>query len=720
MAEGDLIVKMMSQGEAQVYDSVMKLAAAWSKTDDATKKAGDEARKVGREDAQLTKDAARVRETLITNQERYNQKVAALDTLLKRGKLSQDEYTAAVAQTKEQHLGLEKSIFSALGPKVLGQLAAVAGGYLGIQSAVNAVTGALEHQRKRQQEALTSHLSAADAQAEALTNLSATSEAEQATITAGIEKMAAKTRPAGGVATAWKTFSAALSGAGGRPEEAMPATEAALRFSPVNAKTATDIAAVLPDLKAMTGRDAMSNLGYLTELGRLAVSTNQQQVSGYLAPAAKNLGAFGASPQEAGAMVTAIQKAMGQRDVEGRLTATASLQLAKQMEELLPEVAPPAKLDEMGMPIEGGKQPIKTGLKTVTERLRFLQTNKQAREKFLAEASFEAPSMVAVQELLGAREGRTKKYYEENLRDFAKPEDWAKLAEQRSAIIQKTRSQGIAGLERTATGLTEQLRAGPMNVESSIAGVLSKERADELLRAAGAGYVKTKTSDFAFTASELTGGEAEKRFAAILQREITGLERKEVPDIEAMSRFGAEGHVSKFVPETDPKRLQAAKVLREGLAQIQQRIKDIRESAAVEEKAASEPPAPAMLPAPGPTNMSPPRAFSPSELTKPIGAEDKSEKTPRLEPRPMGLEMEEAGPKIERRPMGLEFEESKPKLEPRPMGGVGERPQGAPQDSVLKEPADALRRAAESMEQAASDFRTGKQSPSLASPEVDR
>jgi len=618
MAEADLVVRMVSQGEAAVIDSVLKLAAAWSKTEEATGKAGQEARKAAREDAALTREAAKVRETLISGQQRYNQEVEKLSTLLKRGKLSQDEYNRAVNQAKEEHGGLERSATSALGPKLIGQLGAAAAAYMSVSTAIRAVTGALEHQRQAEREAAQSHLSTADAQAEALANLSAATDKEQAQVVSKVETIAANLKPAGGLGTAWKTFSAALSGAGGRVEEAVPATEAALRFAPTNAETARQIAAAMPDLSAMTKMPAMANLGYMTEIGRMAVSTNQQQVSGYLVPAAKTLGAFGASPEVAAATVAAVQKAMGQRDVEGRLTSTAVLQLAKQMEEQLPEVAAAGGefqgFDAQGRPIEGGKAPIKTGLKTFTERLKFLQENKQAREQFLQQASFEAPSMVAMQELLGAREGRTKTYFQENLAGIAPREKWASIAEERIARNQRTTTQGIAGLERSVTSTTEQLQQGPLGVSAAIAGVLSKEKADALLRASGAGYVDTKVEDFAFSAKELTSGEAEKRFADLMQRRIRQLRTKRVSDIVPGFGPGGMGMVQqRDMPNTDPAQLAAADSLQKGLDDILGRARTLREGA-LQPNPQAPPPGPADVGrGPGMSAPAPTRIEAPAE-----------------------------------------------------------------------------------------------------------
>lgn len=607
MAEGDLIVKMMTQGEAKVYQSLQELAKSWAGVDDATKKAGDDARRVAKEQAELGRQAATVWQQTRTPLEQYNQKLGQLSGLLQKGKLDQDTYNRAVVQAKHAYQDAAGAGQKAFGPDLLGTLAKAGAAYLGLSASIREVTGALTHHRQAQAEAAQSHLGVADIQAEALMNLSAGSDTEQARIVKQVEAMATKVRPAGGLKAAWQVFSAALSASGGNAAQALPAAEAALRFSPVNQQTAGQIGAALPDLASMTGMGPMANLGYITEIGRLAVSTNQQQVSGYLVPAAKQLGAFGATPEEAAAAVSAVQKAMGQRDVEGRLTGTAVVQLAKQMEEKLGPTAKPkemkAKLpfdlregesimdvmeelsqtsalspkqiwdtekdvgDYLKEKVAADTAAKKTaGLDTFTKRLRYLQQNPEARAEFLADASFEAPSMIAIQELLGARQGRTAKYMAENLADLAPRTKWEGLALERTKRIQQTPTQQITALSSTVEGVTEQLSQSQLGVANAIAGVLSKEKADKLLRASGAGYLESRVADFAFTPQELLGGQAEDRFASVMRARV-----KELRTDRGGGAFMGPGMGGMALPDTattDPARLQAANLLESGVQQI--------------------------------------------------------------------------------------------------------------------------------------------------------
>jgi len=153
MAEGDLIVRMMSSGEAQVYDSVMKLATAWSKTEEATGKAGQEARKTAREEAALNKEVAAIRESLISNMQRYTRQVENLDNLLKRGKLTQDEHKRAVDQAKQSYEAAENAGKKAFGAEALGMITKYIGSIASIGTIVKTTTSYLNDMQAKSQEA---------------------------------------------------------------------------------------------------------------------------------------------------------------------------------------------------------------------------------------------------------------------------------------------------------------------------------------------------------------------------------------------------------------------------------------------------------------------------------------------------------------------------------------------------------------------------------------
>ncbi len=192
MAEGDLIVRMMSQGEAQVYDSVMKLAAAWSKTDDATKKAGDEARKVAKEEAELGRQAARVREEMLTPLDRYTKKVAELDNLLKRGKLTQDEHNQAVRNAKTAMYAAGQAGDTAL-TGMIGNLKRLVAGWFSVQYAISLVRGEYDAMREKEARAAQTALSAAQAQSLALINLGATTPEARDAFEKRIEEISQRT-----------------------------------------------------------------------------------------------------------------------------------------------------------------------------------------------------------------------------------------------------------------------------------------------------------------------------------------------------------------------------------------------------------------------------------------------------------------------------------------------------------------------------------------------
>jgi hypothetical protein len=389
--------------------------------------------------------------------------------------------------------------------------------------------------------------------------------------------------------TTYQTISAGLSATGSDLEKAAKNAELALKVSPTNPRTAVQVAASLEDVRKMTGMDAESNLGYMLEVGRRAVSRKQEFVAGYLVPAAKKLTSYGASPEEAGAVVTAVQGAIGERDTEGRITGTAVVQLAKQLEEKYPEE------DRYKTDVEGVKTLIakRTGMKTFTERLRFMQANEEERERFMSEASFEAGAEIEIQQLLGARvagrggAGNAKDLYERNLREFAPRAQWGKIGLGIVGRVGKPPEQQIADLDRRVKTSIEGLQGTTQGREAALAGVLSKENMEKMLSASGADFFGLKAENIAFTGSELLSGAAITRFEAAMDRTAKQLETRN----RVIAAMYGGARISE--PETDPKRLEVAKRLREATAKI---VDQARRAYADLQAPPAETPPPATVP----------------------------------------------------------------------------------------------------------------------------
>ena len=541
--------------------------------DKATAKAEADKAKAERDKQAAEQRAAGIRKSLwaesATALERYNERMRELKKHLADGVIGEEQFRRSAKHAGDELERQNSAGQSFFGQSTLAKMGAMAAGYLSISKAIDLVNQSLAHQRQVAKEAHDFAVSVADPQAEALLNLSAKSDEAQAAAIKNVQQMAAELKPGGGEATAWKVFSAALSGSGGNEKIATEAAKTAMRIAPTNEATMTQMAAVLPDVGQFTGaKTGSEQLGYMIAIGNQAVSTSQQQVSSYLVPAAKQLTAYGATPEEAAAFVTATQKAVGQRDVEGRLTASGLTNLASELEKALPTETRYNYSPE-------GKRTLAakgTRLKTFTERVKYLQTNQKARERFLSEASFETSTRVALEELLGAREGRTKQYFEENFSDFTKRDQWGKLGEDMIERMKKPREQRVAGANRAAGATKEELQRSLLGQVQQMEAALSGEKIDELTTSAGQGYVQSKVGKLVYDAAEFNGTTAEERFRAAGMRQVEQL-RTDRREKILSSGYGHAQSMEVVTPTKDPLKLQAAEILERG---IEKQIEEFR------------------------------------------------------------------------------------------------------------------------------------------------
>lgn len=535
-------------------------------------KAGEEAkRKAVSEDEKLSARGKQLWENSRTALERYQIKFKEYQNLLRRGKIDQETFNRSVSAAEDELAKADDAGSWMTG--WAGEVAAAAGAYVTVCGAINQVIAALEHKRRIEKESADANVTIADVQREFNANLMAGTDAEQQAANAAVERATAEAKPVGGLRAGYQVTSAALSSSGGDIEKAKAAARVAMLFSPTNAETAKQVAAALPDVSEITKTESgEANLGYMMAIGRQAVSQNQQQIAQYAIPAAKNLTQYGFTAEQAGALFTATQKGFGQRDVEGRLTSTALGQLASQMEERLPE----QNVYEIDK--SSGRRKLKakgTGLKTGPERLKFLQENEEARKRFLAESSFETVAQIPIEELLGAREGKTARDYAANLKDFTPRAQWEPLAKEQLQRLNRPIPQQIAGVQRSIdTSVEQQQVTERLGQLGALRGVLSKENMERILKASGEGYIETKAADFKFSLGELAGGKAEERFEQFGRERINRLRTDQV-----VEQGYWRGDIPKVVsvPTTDPMRLEAATKLEKDLAEIVAKARELRQ-----------------------------------------------------------------------------------------------------------------------------------------------
>lgn len=87
----------------QLIAEFNKIAAAQAKQEAAIKKASKEAKDAAREEARLSREALKIKEQILTEDEKHAKNLQHLIELKRRQKLGQEEYERAVAQEKQRH-----------------------------------------------------------------------------------------------------------------------------------------------------------------------------------------------------------------------------------------------------------------------------------------------------------------------------------------------------------------------------------------------------------------------------------------------------------------------------------------------------------------------------------------------------------------------------------------------------------------------------------------
>jgi hypothetical protein len=467
-----------------------------------------------------------------------------------------------------------KEVEKAIDDQVQG-LAEMATAYLGISATVNKILDAEKQREEIANRMKDAAVSLADAQSEAIGNLMLP-KAEQDKLIATVEKMASDLRPQGGQATAWRVVSAAASASGGNAKVAEDAARVAMRASPNNVQNMVELAGALPNVNKITGGTSTDALGYILAIGQQAQTRNLADLSRNIVPGAGALTSYGATPEQAGALVAAVQQGMKGRDIEGRLSGTAVVQLAKQLEEMLPEKNTYKEERDASGRVRKTLAHKGTGLKTVIERMDYLAGNQKAREKFLQEASFEAASQVAIEELLGGRGGQTRQRYQENVKQFAPRSQWGKLAEDTIGQLQEPDAQVAADIDRGDQAFQERMLGTIAGKQAVLAGLFSRAKLDTALGNAGVGYLERTAQSWEYRTSAWQGMDPEKNFAQQMTK-AAAIER---------SSGGAEGRArSDAILTFRDEQLEEAKKLRkqiEGLREDLNRRSSTPSPAAVD------------------------------------------------------------------------------------------------------------------------------------------
>lgn len=409
------------------------------------------------------KSAQRIIEANLTAQQKYERNIAQITDLHKKGRLTLEQYSAAVVAEKTS---LDKSAES--GDKfggVLGGLGTkVAGAAAGFASMGTVITfikaeydALLERQGKSkdanislaaEQEALLGNLGDADAKKlfEDIRQTSKKSGIKEENVTAAVnEAMAARGDLAlgdvlSGVQTAAKVR----------------------KFAP---SELAGLSAAAIDTKKQTGLDMDQSMGFLMQMLPQSRVKSLKGVAENFTPAVGGLMSQGADRQTAAAVLSSLSHGMG--DVTGQQTRTAALSLGGQLREFAPG-------QDIG--------------KTIAA----LQQDKALRDKFLEKASFEVAARPAIESLLSG--GKQAQQYASAKAAFS--EDPRKALERGIEARAASGAIGVAEQDLTFVNIVDQQRlADTKGAASSV----NRERLAEIRKQAGqfgiTGAVQTAAED---------------------------------------------------------------------------------------------------------------------------------------------------------------------------------------------------------------------------------
>lgn len=385
-------------------------------------------------------------------------------------------------------------------------------------TAVRLVTDEIRNMMAVQERALRATQSVGDAQIAALRNVGAKTVGEREQFLQTVDDMSATT----GVSTKdlYQRFGTGYSARGPLSTKAV---EEAVRVSalvvPESAEEGTTFAGALLDLAKVTGsEDARANAGLLMSIGETSRVTDIGRLSKNLPPALTAIAAKGDTGQQAGAIFSAITTGMA--DPTGEQSKTAAISLAEQLAEALPEATQYAfkKQTKGGVTREVREVAAEgTGLKTTMERIRFLQENAEAREKFFGNATFEKASAESIRQLLRG-EGTAAEALDVNLARMPSAQDAAAIFDERVGVIRGTEEQNTLRVAQVLESGLERLQTANQG-GARIAAI--RDKYGTLMQDSGLGALESKFRGLSFEAS----GPGEQRFIEELQSRAAELRK---------------------------------------------------------------------------------------------------------------------------------------------------------------------------------------------------
>lgn len=421
--------------------------------------------------------------------EKYARAVKELDRLKAKGILTSKQHATALAaeQAKLNDTGAAADSSGGLVGGLTGKMAGFVGGLASAGAVIGVIKAEydalLERQGKSrdanislatEQEALLMNLGGADAKEVTgqIRELSQSSGVKEENITRAVnEAMAAR-----GDMEVGDVIAAVGSAAKVR------------KFAP---SELAGLAGATIDTQKQTGLGTDESLGFLMQMQAQSRTKSLKGLAENFTPAVGGVMNFGADRQTAGGLLAALSHGMG--DTTGAQTGTSAIQLAKQLREF-----------------SGGEDIGKT--------IEYLQSNKQAREDFLADSSFEAKALPAVESLLsGGTQAKQFAAAKEALQ--ADPTETLKQA----IANRDLPSMNLAAKDAALANITNQQQLGDtVGAESAI----SRDRLQEFRDQSGRMRIASRAQGF--VEDVVTGGnQTSDRTIASMEAEIAMLKRGE-------------------------------------------------------------------------------------------------------------------------------------------------------------------------------------------------
>ncbi|MBN1590851.1 MAG: hypothetical protein JW888_15165, partial [Pirellulales bacterium] len=395
--------------------------------------------------------------------ERYNQKVADLNSLLQKTGMTQDTYRRRLSQLRGEYEAASNAGEKAFGSRAMFMVKNLAGALgvgAGLAGVLAAVRAEYQHLIEVQREAAGISKTVTEVQETALTNLGAETPAERDAFIARVKAIAKERRV--GEKEVYARASDALSARGTMSvDQAMGAVSASFLFAPGNAGAGQAGAGAALDIGRITNWTPEQALGYMLAVGSKARVTDPQKLAMNLAPALTAGMTNQGTPETSGALWAALTQGMA--DPTGERSRTAMISLVNQLREQVPEE------------------------KTLSGRIALLQRDEARRQEFLDAATFEQAAKAPVRELLGG--GQTAAAYAEFRRDLPAGDEASQLFLRRVEVREAAELQRTAAFDRQVQGTVEGLAS--LDQTRARLGIL-RDKFGPILRQSGQNAIETR------------------------------------------------------------------------------------------------------------------------------------------------------------------------------------------------------------------------------------